>query len=391
MTGFSDDGLHSENKDCRNGGWHVNGHLVNHHYVREEHSVLVNHGLAAAVSDSQYDASMMAAVGSCRPETKNARNEAEIKKAQEAVNAWTALDVHRWYDADLESHWWYPFVDGWAHTGGKDVYEGTRLTDEDGKSNYIDRVQAQYERFKQPAEFLKGWTTERILQLNLGLRHASCGDARCSDGFIHFKPRGSLPLIPNGKGPVHNVIGDKVNSNKHLSRADKRQMLTTALANYTSSVGNTTIAFEWKHPRRAMGATLRPLATLFAVMAEIHPFPDANSRTRNFVLQAEVTRLGGHPLLIVDFGWRVYSLESQAEVELFILRGWCAWKSALDDGVSPYTVLDFKSPDHDRGKINPNSKVAEDLSVSFYDEKADVCIPSSGHSRGSNLYLPSDS
>ena len=105
MTGFSDDGLHSENKDCRNGGWHVNGHLVNHHYVREEHSVLVNHGLAAAVSDSQYDASMMAAVGSCRPETKNARNEAEIKKAQEAVNAWTALDVHRWYDADLESHW----------------------------------------------------------------------------------------------------------------------------------------------------------------------------------------------------------------------------------------------------------------------------------------------
>jgi len=84
-------------------------------------------------------------------------------------------------------------------------------------------------------------------------------------------------------------------------------------------------------------------------------------------------------------------MESQADVELFLLRGWCAWKRALDDGVSPYTVLDFKSPDHDRKKINPDSKVAEDLSISFYDEQADVCIPSSGYSRGANLYHKCDS
>jgi hypothetical protein len=44
-------------------------------------------------------------------------------------------------------------------------------------------------------------------------------------------------------------------------------------------------------PRNALGATLRPLATLYALLAEIHAFRDGNSRTRVLLLQAELTRL----------------------------------------------------------------------------------------------------
>jgi len=233
------------------------------------------------------------------------------------------------------------------------------------------------------------------VQLNLGLRHASCGDPGCSDeeAFTPFVPRGDKVLkFPDDGGPVHSVLGNQVNADQGLTASDKRQLVTDALANYTSSLGNATIPMDaWEHPRKAMGVTLRPLATLFAVLAEIHPFPDANSRTRNFALQAEVARLGGHPVLLVDFGWRVYRMESQDEVELYLLRGWCAWKRALDDGVSPYTTLDFKTPDHARAAPFPEEVAAEDLSATFYDEQADLCTPSSGYSRGSNLYRPSDS
>ena len=71
-------------------------------------------------------------------------------------------------------------------------------------------------------------------------------------------------------------------------------------------------------------------------MAEIHPFLDANGRTRNIVLETELCRLGGHPLLLHDTGWFVYNQPSQAALELCLLRGWCARGGAATHTLRSY-------------------------------------------------------
>jgi fido (protein-threonine AMPylation protein) len=105
----------------------------------------------------------------------------------------------------------------------------------------------------------------------------------------------------------------------------KHDLLTQALDRYHNAIGRAVVdQTKWAAPRRAVGAVLLPIAILYATMAEIHAFADGNSRTRNMVLQSELTRLGGHPLLLPDTGWGVYHMQNESVVESFILDGWCA-------------------------------------------------------------------
>jgi hypothetical protein len=40
----------------------------------------------------------------------------------------------------------------------------------------------------------------------------------------------------------------------------------------------------------------------------MHPFADANSRTRTIVLNKCMIRAGGHPLLLPGNGWWIYNV-----------------------------------------------------------------------------------
>lgn len=113
---------------------------------------------------------------------------------------------------------------------------------------------------------------------------------------------------------------------------------------------------------------LRPLATLFSLFAEIHAFADANSRTRTLVLDSELTRLGGHPLVFYTNGWAVYRMPSMEYVELYILRSWCAWHFAVRDGQSPYLAV---GTEHDDVKAEA---IARTLSFKLYDPDTDACV-----------------
>ena len=151
-------------------------------------------------------------------------------------------------------------------------------------------------------------------------------------------------------------------------------------------------------PRNALGATLRPLATLYALLAEIHAFRDGNSRTRVLLLQAELTRLGGHPVLLPEFWRSVYDQNGIGELELMLLQGWCAYEHSLrNHGQSPYTgwmqEWDKKHPDQTRAaalrhtvqgrppegavRLEPEDPIVayvRELGVLMYDATGDRCL-----------------
>ena len=142
-------------------------------------------------------------------------------------------------------------------------------------------------------------------------------------------------------------------------------------------------------PRKALGATLRPLATIYALLAEIHAFRDGNSRTRVMFLQAELTRLGGHPVLLPEFWRSVYDQNGIEDLELVLLQGWCAYEHSLqNNGQSPYTGWmqdwDKKHPNRIRTaaakgalQIDPEDPVVayvRKLGVLMYDATDDKCL-----------------
>ena len=114
------------------------------------------------------------------------------------------------------------------------------------------------------------WNTSRVTALNVKLRNATCSDADCLDQFTTYLPRGQY--LPIDGGPLHSILGESINCWQNYTQQDKRGLLVMALDSYTTAIGDARIApGVWAHPRAAMGATLRPLSTLFAFMAEVVP------------------------------------------------------------------------------------------------------------------------
>lgn len=57
------------------------------------------------------------------------------EEASAAETAWTALG----------EHWWYVFVDGWAHAGGEYVFQDTKDSNHTGQTgDFIGLVSTQY-------------------------------------------------------------------------------------------------------------------------------------------------------------------------------------------------------------------------------------------------------
>ena len=130
------------------------------------------------------------------------------------------------------------------------------------------------------------------------------------------------------------------------------------------------------HPRRAFGGVLHPLAVFYATVAELHPFPDGNSRTRMIFSQIETTRLGGHPLMLPDNGWAVYNFNNYGELHDYFCQGWCAYEYFMKHGKSPYVALS-----HVRTPSSSNSGKSRDtlqpdalhIGKKIYDSQNDKC------------------
>lgn len=155
-------------------------------------------------------------------------------------------------------------------------------------------------------------------------------------------------------------------------------LIDEALAAYSASIDGAVA--QWQsaaNPRRAFGDLLHPLAVLFATEAEIHPFRDGNSRTRTFLIQVEITRLGGHPLLLADNGWAVYSFNSYAELHDYLCAGWCAYEYYLKWGVSPYVALSHTPTPNTTNSADSWRTLQPDamsISSQLYDSHNDLCL-----------------
>ena len=190
-----------------------------------------------------------------------------------AEKVWTALGDRA--QVRNSSQWWYAFVDGWAHAGGQGVFEGTAMSLWAGQNGkFLAPIEEVYQRFSRKEELERGWTVDRIVQLNVGLRDTTCKRPPCLGEFTDFLPRGATASntsggLPIDGGPVHDLLGGTVGASfgtsLHDKQQHKRRLLGEALVNYSRTLAGATIdVAAWANPRRALGGALRPLATLYA-------------------------------------------------------------------------------------------------------------------------------
>jgi hypothetical protein len=198
----------------------------------------------------------------------------------------------------LGEDWWLPFIDGWAHRWGLQVFDDTTESRENGQDGKISvKLQKAVDVFDAPSSWVR-WEPPMLVHINALLR----GETKTWEAgtgfqvFSNFHPHEAHGNLGKGAVQIHKDWDSDVN-----------KMLGDAFDEYERDVGHVLVA-HWAHPRKALTPVLKPLARLFSTLAEMHPFDDANSRTRTVVLQACMVRAGGHPLLLPDNGWWIYNV-----------------------------------------------------------------------------------
>ena len=213
--------------------------------------------------------------------------------------------------------------------------------------------------------------------------------ANCTrDGMLYtdWQPRRDYWPKGTGAGDMMGYTGAVSVLNKEAALAemqethDWRQLLIQdPLDAFYSSIskGNCGISHDNPHPRAALGCLLPAAATLYATLAELHPFVDGNSRTRLMVLQTQLVRAGAHPVILYNNGWAPYHMNNLEELMQYLLGGYCAWEHVAATGKSPYAghapSFDCATPpeeDHrDMQRMGANASP-----IPMYDPKQDVCL-----------------
>ena len=282
------------------------------------------------------------------------------------ANVWTSLG----------QDWWLPFIDGWAHRWGLQVFDGTVESKENAQDGKVSvKLRKAVDVFDAPGSWVR-WEPQRVVHINALLRgkpktweagtRSWAKDASHAWVFSNFHPRVAHALDWK-KGAVHIHKGWD---------SDVDKMLGHAFDVYERDVGHVLVA-HWVHPRKALTPVLKPLARLFSTLAEMHPFADANSRTRTMVLHKCMVRAGGHPFLLADNGWWIYDVNSIQEIIPFFLEGWCAYEYYLAHGVSPFVALSGNKPkgvDWNKAKDHRRTEEARKISKALYDKSTDKCL-----------------
>ena len=226
---------------------------------------------------------------------------------KDKVRVWTALG----------DEWWMEWIDGKNHSGGKHMFDHTaeskshynipsplRVQSVDGE--FHQHISAEYKRWSDTAVWGKRWTANSVALLNYRLRGFNCTDADlhlpynpndirscASKLYSSYYPRNET----KGESYYQQTRNDFNSSFAPESIVKKKRLLETTFSEYYTAIDtmppSTTSSTRVRHG-------FPHLAKLFTTLSSLHPFIDANSRTRLFVLQTELVQLGGHPAMMTS-------------------------------------------------------------------------------------------
>jgi len=190
--------------------------------------------------------------------------------AERCVQIWTALGENHWME----------FIDGRAHAGGKHVFDHTenpgRFPFPSGPKTF-ELQDRMYAEFSKEEAWGSRWTVDKLAKQNSFFREAMVVPCQPDDCFDHLFQK------------------------TVLSATKKREMLGRILAEYYEAIDAIQAPMsDSDHIRQALPL----IAKLNHDLANLHTFQDANSRVRTLVLQTELVRQGGHPLVLGQLGGR---------------------------------------------------------------------------------------
>jgi len=255
--------------------------------------------------------------------------------------------TERWAQvwAGLGSNWWLSFIDGKAHAYGPHVWDAP-FTDYESWSEGVqsgtgtfEYIQKEVDRFNVASAWDEPWTPASLAALNARFQELSCTTADCLDMYYGWLPRDQ-----------HTWKVDNINHTMspftcnecpgQCTKQRKEKALGRILRQYHDSVSSLKRAGSDNGGSQHLIESLPHLALLYAKLADLHPFNDGNSRVRMLLLQTELVRLGGHPLVMWDVYWAVYWARSLEDVVNMMLNGWCSWEVALRTKRSPFMLTD---------------------------------------------------
>ena len=338
-----------------------------------------------------------------------AKEAADAAKAEADAAAEEPLhlvsDDHPW--RALQTNWWMPFVDGWAHKCGVTVFDHhSAITFRGGDGLLSAHLKAQYDRFSRYDMMNRAHLSIDMVEgMNMNLQGVSWaanpdhGNWEKASPYTEWSPRHDDKGAMMGyKGAVHvdkaKIFRDAEatrdwSDNRDVFRKVRLKLTGKPLWDFYDAVAKpdckmtnfTDSHADHSHPRAALGCLLPAAATLYATMAELHPFIDGNSRTRTMVLNTQLTRMGAHPVVLYNNGWAPYHMNSLEELEEYLLGGYCAWEYVLATGKSPYVGHE---PDYNCAHPPRDDKKDERASganrspVPLYDPGKDVCLVPQG-------------
>jgi len=239
--------------------------------------------------------------------------------------------------ADVWTHlgdkWWMEFIDGQFHKDGPHVLDHTKTNDKNGQDGKVyEHSKELYMQYSALAQWKYPTTADSMEHINAVHKGASCQTAPCLE--LYLAPW-SLTLGPEVRRKrMQGLLAEYYNGTAPLLGLDRRSRLRKGLPH---------------------------LAKLFGAVAALHPFKDANSRTRVMLMQTELVRLGGHPAILWGFRENVYAMCGYgahskknngsddyncdiASIQNLLLNGWCAWEIAAATGKSPFEAGEYVEP-----------------------------------------------
>lgn len=257
--------------------------------------------------------------------------------------------AERW--SALEANWWYVFIDGKAHAKGVHAFDKPAVSSFDSGMQTSEHLKEVYELWNEPEAWGERWSLEKVEALNSVYQGKNCTIEPCGGPEIYtsFTPRYAF-------GKNETVRNDLLETDQDYTLTDvfpfpvpncsaspygglpapgqKRTALASLLEDYYTAIDAASV----RESRAALQSGLPHVAKLFYRLADLHPFADGNSRTRNLLLQTMLVELGGHPTAMWDDYWEIYFQPSLEAIQEKILHGWCAWEMAYQTGTSPFVV-----------------------------------------------------
>jgi hypothetical protein len=284
--------------------------------------------------------------------------------AEACVRRWTALGTNSWMLT----------TDGKAHYKGSAAFDGSADAKRHADGEMSTHLTESFDMFRSTDAWRNlRWNARQLTAHNARLRGVAECPVQTSESFAQRfsprddRPRGSsgptwacseiflpffLPRVPHAErsrrvqSSVSNMASClpstsptpvALNESETYTVAAKARALDELFDSYYADLDRGHYGrLHFEHTPASVPAGFPRLAQLYASLADLHPFVEANSRSRLLVLQTELVRLGGHPLMLEELGWGQYYYSTERSLQAFLLTGWCAWEYAQANGASPY-------------------------------------------------------